>query len=232
MKVETPDPNNYRYERKFIVSELTRYEIEALVKLHPAMFSEIYHPRFVNNLYFDSFSMKNYYSNVDGLLERVKVRIRWYGDLFGVIERPVLEVKVKNGSLGRKESFPLTPFSVDEDLQLDTILGTFEKSDMPQVLKLDLNSLEFSLLNRYRRKYFVSADRKYRITIDTEMVYCHIQSANNTFLHKLTDLMNTVVELKYGPGEDQYAEQVTNHFPFRMTKNSKYVNGIDRLSWW
>ena len=87
--IETENTEKYRYERKFFISKLTKYEVESLIKLHPAMFSEIYFPRFVNNLYFDSFNMKSYFDSVDGSPNRRKIRIRWYGDLFGDIEKPV-----------------------------------------------------------------------------------------------------------------------------------------------
>ena len=46
--------NNWRFERKFLISQMSEPEIEAVVKSHPAMFSEIYHERHVNNIYFDS----------------------------------------------------------------------------------------------------------------------------------------------------------------------------------
>ena len=92
-----PLSGNYRYERKSVISELTKNEIKALIKLHPAMFLESYPPRFVNNLYLDSVGMNNYFDNMAGLKERVKVRIRWYGRLFGSVEKPTLELKIKNG---------------------------------------------------------------------------------------------------------------------------------------
>ncbi|UCC50651.1 MAG: polyphosphate polymerase domain-containing protein [Anaerolineaceae bacterium] len=224
----TKAPNrlsDFRYERKFFVSELTYHEIESIVKLHPAVFSEIYHPRYVNNLYFDSFAMKSYFDNVDGVAERIKARIRWYGDMFGTIEKPVLEFKIKRGSVGRKESFPLKSFSIDENLQLECIVAVFESSDIPEGLRINLGAMEASLLNRYRRKYFLSGDKKYRITIDSELAFCPI--ANARLLHKYVDFVSTVLEVKYDPAENQHANKVTSHFPFRMTRSSKYVNGID-----
>ena len=217
--------NNFRYERKFLVSELTIHEIEAIVNLHPAVFSEIYHPRYVNNLYFDSFAMKSYFDNVDGVSERTKVRIRWYGDMFGAIEKPVLEFKIKQGSLGRKVSFPLIDFFIDERLQLECIADVFDSSEIPEGLRLNLSAIEASLLNRYRRKYFLSWDKKYRITIDSELAFCPIAKAR--FLHKYVDFVSTVLEVKYDPVDNQHANKVTSHFPFRMTRSSKYVNGID-----
>ncbi|MGD8751588.1 MAG: polyphosphate polymerase domain-containing protein [Anaerolineales bacterium] len=232
MKVDSSNINGYRYERKFVVSELSQYEIESLLMLHPAMFFEIYHSRFVNNLYFDSPDRKHYLENIDGLADRVKVRIRWYGDLFGYIEEPTLELKLKYGLVGRKEVYPLSPLSIDGCLENDTFLEVFAESNVPDEIKFNLTSLELSLLNRYRRKYFKSVDGSFRITIDTGMECYLVQGHSNTFLHKSVDAVNTVVELKYAPENDSRVDQITKHFPFRMTKSSKYVNGVERLSLW
>ena len=100
-----PNDKIYRYERKYFITEITYGDIDSIVKLHPAMFSEIFHKRSVNNIYFDSPDLNNYFDNIDGNMYRVKSRIRWYGRTFGVIEKPVLELKIKNGLLGRKECY-------------------------------------------------------------------------------------------------------------------------------
>jgi SPX domain protein involved in polyphosphate accumulation len=226
---DTTDP---RYERKYVVSGLSCHQVQALVKLHPAMFSEIYSTRFVNNLYFDSPNMWHHYSSIQGLSDRVKVRIRWYGDLFGHVERPALELKFKRGSIGRKEVYPLPQICIDGSLQKDALLKIFKQSDIPDSLKHDLMPLGFSLLNRYQRTYFQSMDGRYRITLDTGIEYYYIQGHSNTFLHKSINLKDSVVELKYDPEEDEGADHICQKFPFRMTKSSKYVNGIESLSLW
>jgi hypothetical protein len=224
---------NYRYERKFFISALTKQEVESIVKLHPAMFSEIYQQRFVNNLYFDSFGMNSYFDNVNGSMSRVKFRIRWYDDLFGFVKKPVLELKIKNGLLGRKVSFPLNSFSISEDnFDLDVILDAVKNSDVPDALKLKFSSLEPSLLNRYNRKYYLSADGNYRITIDAEMICYQVNAHNQSLSQKFLDKTNTVLELKYNQDKDYYADQITNYFPFRLTKSSKYVSGVEKLYRW
>ena len=38
---------DYRYERKFFVTELSNHEVESIVRLHPAMFSAIFKARVV-----------------------------------------------------------------------------------------------------------------------------------------------------------------------------------------
>ena len=37
------------------------------------------------------------------------------------------------------------------------------------------------------------------------------------------------MELKYDTEHDMEANTISGFFPFRMTKNSKYVNGVDHL---
>lgn len=199
------------------------------------MFSEIYEPRYVNNIYFDSVEMKNYFDNVDGVVNRTKVRIRWYGDLFGAIDKPVLELKIKKGVVGKKASFLLAPFSIDEYIDAhsekqkqvpamdEAVLG----ADIPAELQLQLCSMQVALLNRYHRRYYLSADRKYRITIDSELTFFEV--CNRVIGHRSVDRMNTVLELKYDLAQDRFAHRITNAFPFRLTRSSKYVNGIEML---
>lgn len=222
----------WRYERKFLVSELSLQELESIAKLHPHMFLERYHKRFVNNIYFDSMMLKNYLHNVDGHSERIKVRIRWYGDLFGFIEKPFLELKIKNGMLGKKESFPLSPFSLDQNFATETIMAIIKNSNIPDAVKKEMHYLDPVLLNRYKRKYYSSTDKNYRITIDSDMVFYNMGRRNNSFLPRMVDDQNLILELKYDENMYRCVEEITNRFPFRFTKNSKYVNGVEILNLW
>jgi hypothetical protein len=228
MEKAPSQPSDYRYERKFCVSGLTDREVESLIRLHPVMFLEVYPPRWINNVYLDSLDRRNYRDNLDGIDHRVKVRIRWYGDLLGPEVRAALELKIKLGLLGTKRHFPLMPFSVDNARRIIRMRDALERSAIPQVLKLELLSLEPALLNRYRRKYFQSADGRFRITIDSQMESYRIRASDHQLLHRSVDRTSTIVELKYDPAHDPDAPRISNRFPFRMTKNSKYVSGIER----
>jgi len=219
--------DNYRYERKFFISDITKHNVESVVKLHPAMFSAIFHQRFVNSIYFDAINFGNYFDNVNGSSHRMKIRIRWYGELFGHINKPVLELKIKNESLNRKQVYSLYPFDFNNNFTAEEILNIINKSDVPEIIKI--NSLKPVLLTRYRRKYFKSADGNYRITIDTDLVFYHIYFQKNLFINKLTDDINVILELKYNQNVDNKANYITNFFPFRLSKSSKYVTGIDKL---
>ena len=224
------EKNDIRYERKFFISSLTKHEVESAIKLHPEIFSEIYCQRQVNNIYLDSFDLVNYQDNIIGLDKRTKVRLRWYGDLQGDIQNPVLEFKIKNGLVCQKRSFPLSDFKLDPNFSKDTLQNIFKLSNISERLKMDLACLDFSLLNSYQRQYFLSADKKYRITIDSNLEFYSIASFNNRFLDQSVDHISVIVELKYNKDHDPKAKTIAGYFPFRMTKSSKYVMGIERLN--
>jgi len=219
----------FRYERKFIDENSGLAETEHKIKLNPAGFSEIYSSRFVNNIYFDTPDYRFYLDNISGKSERVKIRIRWYGDLFGEIYKPVLEFKIKKGYLGRKLHFSLTPFLLNEDFNFQSLFTVFEKSKLPGWVFEELTGLGPTLLNSYRRKYFLSFNKHFRITLDDRLKYTNIERNNNTFSVGGINNRDIVVELKYDENKDNTAFNVSNHFSFRLSKNSKYVNGVEML---
>ena len=48
-------------------------------------------------------------------------------------------------------------------------------------------------------------------------------------MHRVANDHDVIVELKYDTEHDEYANRISASFPFRLSKNSKYVNGIDQL---
>lgn len=218
-----------RYERKAVVYGMSIHEIESIVKLHPAIFTEMHFPRYINNIYLDTYSMSNYFDNIDGLNTRLKTRIRWYGDLFGLVKNPVLEFKFKRNLLGGKICFPVNSFCLDNQYSLEKQHQIFMESTIPNIFVEYLKSLRFTLLNRYYRKYFESADHRFRITIDSGMEYYKIISSNNSFNEKKIDHETCIVELKYSEECNDFADMFFGYFPFRLTKSSKYVEGIEKL---
>jgi hypothetical protein len=218
-----------RYERKFLVERLDVQQVRALVKLHPGMFYEPYPPRYVNNLYLDTVGLDNYFDNVAGVGERHKVRIRWYGELFRAVEEPVLEFKVKSGLVGSKHTYPFAPFSLDDRFCHRYYRERLEKTDLPGRVKQYMRSLRVVLCNRYYRWYFATRDRRFRVTVDAEMSFCQVRGAGNRFVHRRVDHGRVVLELKYARALDVQADRVAGFFPFGVTKNSKYVTGIERV---
>lgn len=220
---------SYRFERKFLVDQLDQHQVMGLIKRHPRMFYQPYPPRFVNNFYLDTADMVNYHDNVVGAANRRKVRVRWYGELMGLIESPVLEFKIKRGLAGTKRSHPLPGFVLERGFGTPMVMRGLVAADLPYAVKSYLQTVDIVLLNSYHRRYYVSKDGVFRLTLDTGMAFYRISRLGNALAHVQTDRRNVVVELKYGVDDDVSAYKVSSAFPFRVTKSSKYVQGIERV---
>lgn len=216
-----------RYERKFFIEDLTFPQVLSLVKQHPAMFRALYPPRHINNFYFDTPHLAYYNANVDGDMIRAKMRIRWYHDLLGEVAKPILEVKYKDGIVGDKWSYPFPAFTVKQGFSMNELQPLIRASTIEPDLRSALSGMEISLLNRYYRYYFATPDQRFRLTIDTQLSYYHVDRYNNRFRNRVIDHNNLIVELKYQPEYDHEAQRISAFFPFRMTRSSKYVTGIE-----
>ena len=86
-----------------------------------------------------------------------------------------------------------------------------------------------SLRNRHYRRYYAARDERFRVTVDAEMAFYQVRKTRNPFVHKHVDRDHVVVELKYQKPLDVEAERVARVSPFSVTKNSKYVTGIERV---
>ena len=220
----------FRYERKFLVEELMPFQVAALIKRHPRLFYAPYPPRYVDNLYLDTPDMVNYFDNVSGATQRRKVRVRWYGDPFGEIARPMLEVKRKDGIVGTKYTYPLAAFPMDARFCDRVFQRALAESDLPPNASLALRGLRVVLFNRYYRHYYATRDGGFRITLDTLMEFYKVNGKfGNQFAHHQVNTRDVVVELKYEIEKDPQAHRVASFFPFRVTRSSKYVQGVERV---
>ncbi len=221
---------SYRYERKFLVEELLPSQVEALVQQHPMMFYAPYPPRQINSLYLDTADMENYYDNVAGSEMRRKVRLRWYGHATGKIRKPMLEIKVKQGLVGKKISYRMLDFTLDECFCDRVFQDVADRSDLPQVVRDDLHTLSPVLLNCYQRGYYATRDNDFRVTVDFQQVFWKINMAlGNPLIHRQKNPRDVIVELKYEIEQEPRADRAAGYFPFRVTRNSKYVEGIERV---
>tara|TARA_B100001250_G_C19811682_1_gene796009 strand:+ start:3580 stop:4278 length:699 start_codon:yes stop_codon:yes gene_type:complete len=218
--------SEYRYENKFYIDSLSKLEVNTIVKLHPSIFKEIFSKRFVNNIYYDSHTLENYRNNIEGQTNRLKVRIRWYGNLFGNIKNPTLEIKIKKGVLGKKVSIDLPNFFLDKKTDLLDLIHSNIKLFKSELV--DFKSLYPVLLNQYSRQYFISSDKNFRITIDNKLLFINIFEHKNSFKKSFQISDSIILELKYNPDYQTQANNIVQSFPFRISKSSKYVTGIEK----
>ena len=218
-----------RLERKFRTDALSPNEVIQLLALSTAAFSEAYPGRTVNNLYLDDPAWSSYITHVAGNGRRMKVRVRWYGELFGAIRRPALELKIREGLVGRKARWALRPFALASGFSLSDVAAVLEASELPWATRMRVQGLELALLNSYYRRYFLSADRCFRVTVDCAMLNYGVRQQANDFAQFFQNRTACVIELKYHPDCEDEAGSITSGFPFRLVSNSKYVDGLTQL---
>ncbi len=225
MNAPLPRP---RYERKFVATGLSLAETLALIRRHPALFRIAYPARQVNNLYLDSPAMRDYLDHVYGAAHRLKTRIRWYGREHGHIPRPVLERKLKSGHVGGKETYPLPAITLDGAVPIETLDAAIDGAVLPQLLRASLRHRQPVLINRYERHYFLSADGRFRLTVDTDLLFLGVRPSTGCIAALPVGDPSPVIELKYGPEHAPAAATIANAVPFRMVRFSKYVLGVER----
>jgi len=220
---------DFRYERKFYVDDLRKDDVSSLIKFHPALFREIYYERVVNNIYLDTLDLVNYFDNLNGVSKRVKARVRWYGKTFSYVEKPVLELKLKHNLHIGKISLDLKPMDITTGLSISSIRDILRASALPESVYAYVMRLDLCMLNSYTRKYYLSADGKYRLTVDTDLTNYKLFPNRNDFLCKSEPFGGIVIEIKYNKPNDERVDEITNLFPFRMTRGSKYAIGVSEL---
>lgn len=223
-------PESARIEKKFISESYHANTVFTWLKLHPALFRETYAPRWVNSIYFETHDYTAYSENLIGLSQRIKLRFRWYGDAKRIYSGS-LELKYKRNNFGWKER------AFINGLDKEPLVSTKQLVDLirPQLnekFSQWLNYYSFPvLMNRYHRRYFVSRDQKYRVTVDL-----NYQCRDLRFEDQLhggregvgPDLV--IVELKFQRSDYSEATELLSNFPIRGSRHSKYVTGLQMIS--
>jgi len=224
MSVDIP---KYRFERKFIVERFD-YPVDMVIKSLRIPFRRIYHPRVVNNVYFDTLEFSAYQDNIYGKSDRLKIRLRWYDAKQAQNDiKPQLEYKIKSGLMGTKKAYPIIP--VDSRkllLNKESLYDILAKSELPVQVNDDLLTRIPVLINQYHRHYFATLDGKIRITVDSAILFQRFNYSGSNHFVKFNN--PSVLELKYDRQDENYGRQVGQLLPFRLSKYSKYQVGIEK----
>jgi hypothetical protein len=213
----------WRYETKIVVKDSSVSNLINEIHLNPLMFRQLFVPRMVNNLYFDTLDLDNFHDHIYGFTKRAKIRLRWYGN-FENVRNPVLEIKRKVGTVGSKLSFPVSEnVRIDKNISLAAIL---KQTEAPAQLQESLSNLVPSLYNRYHRSYFISANEKVRLTLDEHIMHRDVYSS--IWGEEPDDLK--IVEFKYNQSEFFDGERALKNFSYVQDKSSKYVRGLLRIT--
>ena len=229
MTAQTAEPG-FRHEVKMVAPEPYAPGLRALLRLHPEAFSQLYSPRWVNNVYLDSQGLRALNQNYAGISDRCKTRFRWYGDMISTIREGTLELKLKRASLGWKKRY-----TIDAAIDLDHItwrqfllvLGR----NVPASSLLGIHSLNRPvLINRYHREYYATPDREIRLTVDTRQQFLSQWNTARPNLRFFSPPITTlVVEIKAPAAAEPRIVEILNRLPLSRSKNSKYVSGAESL---
>ena len=223
--------SEFRYEIKIVLGASHLSEMRSFVFSHSNAFGIAYPPRQVNNLYFDTFDHQCLIDHIDGVPNRAKIRYRWYGDTWK-LNTGQLEIKKKIARLGHKTIFPFTG-CIDlvrsnwREVHSALCLGLGLMDISQGILDL-LEMLQPTLINRYKREYYLSMDGVVRLTLDYDIrSYEQGFSFRPNISYQKPSLNNLIVELKAPKNEYQRIADVLSEFPRRCSRYSKYLIGMD-----
>lgn len=218
-----------RLEIKLVLPSWRQHELAAWLRTHEAAFAPVHEPRWINNIYFDTEDYTSLLETLEGDLQRMKIRLRWYGEL-DRIQSSRLEFKIKRGPVNWKDSVALEHAF---DLRSQTwreIVATVRSSLKDDVrIAVDQASRPV-LINRYHRHYFLSFDGAVRITVDQSLSWW-LQSGGlrPNLRRSVRPHDGTVVECKANVNRLSVLSDVVRDLQARSAKHSKYAVGMAGL---
>jgi len=189
---------SFRKEKKF---RLTISDFNAVKNvLHENGMNQLFEPRTINSLYYDTQSLDMFENSEEGVLPRKKIRVRWYDAM-------------ANANVETKVSSIEGRFKTTRSLPLDA------PTDFPKVMDdLYYGPLTPSLLISYQREYFSLEDM--RVTFDSSITY---QDYRVRSALKFEDA-ERVMEIKVGiDTPDDFIESLV---PYATSRFSKYSRGL------
>lgn len=217
--------SKYRFEKKFLIPKNYQNKILDMILTNPYRFKKNHPKRRINNIYFDDINLSFANQNFSGNAIRTKYRLRWYGDKY-CTKNIILEKKFKRGETGNKYFYKINNFNFNENSNLATISSELKNKSQNIFIKEFIKYYYPTLLNSYLRMYFISYDKKIRITIDSKIENYRINAISHfqiPFYEKNTKM---IMEMKYDNDYLNNVSLISQYFPFRVQKNSKYINGV------
>ena len=212
-----------------------RFEYKYLPKKNYYIFNDFFnHHRIkkqnnklkINNIYFDTSHNFFYFQHIDGVMDRIKIRIRWYENSDYFNKKFFLEIKRKINHISKKYRIELTGFKLS-DLQ-----NFFITDHIPKVFRSDFinfNNLNYcrpKIFNSYSREYFViDGNLENRVTYDSDLNFYKI----NDFMKKYQYFKSNIslIEHKYLSKLEHKGKIFNNNLT--KTNFSKYIYGVTQL---
>lgn len=213
-----------RLELKYPVNGNRRSELLTALRLHGDAFYEHHPTRRVNSIYFDTPGFQDLTDTVEGMSERSKLRLRWYGDT-NRMHSGTVEWKRKRGTTSWKRTNPSGEFECDLD---GSVTWSALRDGLMRAVDPELGNLLAGhslpvVVITYLRDYLVTADGALRVTVDSQLAaYSQIVTPGPTLAYPLFLQPITVLELKAPTGSEHRIRAVVDRLPGFLGRISKY----------
>lgn len=238
-----------RYEYKYLCSIEKAEQFKTLIKenmyMDPNASSTGYT---VNSIYYDDDKYTSYHEKIDGEDQRVKIRLRFYGD-FGQLTAPgdntvFLEAKHRYNNLIHKERLlynaEFLPF-FGKSNDLHNPESWISKSNNPETINSLIHLIEKRpispqcWLSYHREPYLCRLDPSLRITFDTNL---RVHGSNAIQDHHANDgtlfLPENlcVLEIKFHWAIPLWVLDASRHMGLQLRRYSKYCSALEELHPW
>ena len=205
-----------RFERKWLFKSNNYLALINTLIRSNLFFRTQFPTRKVNSVYFDTNNYTSIRQNLDGVSNKKKIRIRWYGNK-EVLVNPIIEIKSKKGFETKKESIRIKEL---DQVKLFNLKKNKDKLNARLKSKKIINPI---LTTHYEREYFISLNGKIRATVDYNLKSIFLNNLSQIDIVK--NFKNiSILELKYSTGLDKYVRENLKDITLRLSKNSKFVN--------
>ena len=214
-----------RFEKKWVFENTDINFLKIAIFRSDLILQEAFPNRNVNSIYFDDNKLSSVYENLDGISNKKKYRVRWYGNS-NIINDAKLEIKSKKGIFTSKKVMDL---GINKNLEYNNQnLNKIEKK-VNEILS-KRKYLEPILSTHYKRFYYLSSNQKIRVTLDTNLQSSFLKIRMGKRFKK--NYNKKILELKYDKKFDFFVQKKIEKISARMSKNSKYINSFfDRSSY-
>ena len=208
-----------RSERKWVYSNNNHLTlVNALIRSN-LFFRKQYPDRKVNSIYFDDINYSSILENLDGVSNKKKIRVRWYGERNKLVN-PILEIKSKQGFETKKETYQINELN---ELKFNDYKNLELIKNIVNLKNKTKNIIYPILTTNYDRQYFVSNNGIVRATVDYNLKSVHLKNLSQIDIIK--NFSSTcILEVKYPTNLDKYVRQNLSAMTLRLSKNSKFVN--------
>tara|TARA_B110001452_G_scaffold252950_1_gene243197 strand:- start:383 stop:1057 length:675 start_codon:yes stop_codon:yes gene_type:complete len=208
-----------RFERKWIYRSSNHLIlINSLIRSN-FFFNKQYPDREVNSIYFDDNNYSSIKQNLDGVSEKKKIRVRWYGAQSKLV-KPVLEIKSKRGLETKKETFKISELN---DLEYVDFKNLELIKDIVNSKNKTKNIVSPILTTNYDRQYFISNNGSVRATVDYNLKSTYLKNFSQLSIIKNFS-SSCILEIKYPTNLDKYVRRNLKEITLRLSKNSKFIN--------